>query len=150
RANRVPGIFTPEVPSRQALGVAMLRGVDPDRLNERTTVGLFFRQAARFGDRTLVRFHDGAGWRGLSWRSFQELVVRVASRLLAEGAEPGDRVVIMAENCVEWLYCDLAIQAAGCVTVPIYPSTPAGAAQGIVQGAGARVALVADVLADRL
>jgi long-chain acyl-CoA synthetase len=128
----------------------MLRGVDPERLNDRTTVGLFFRQAARFGDRTLVRFHDGAGWRGLSWRRFQELVVRVAARLVGEGAEPGDRVVIMAENCVEWLYCDVAIQAAGCITVPIYPSTPAGAAQGIVQDAGARVAFVADELSDRL
>ena len=136
--------------SRESPGVAMLRLVDPERLSDRTTVGLFFRQAARFGDRTLVRFHDGTSWRGLSWRRFQDLVMRVAARLVAEGAAAGDRVVIMSENCVEWLYCDLAIQAAGCVTVPIYPSTPAGAAKGIVEDAGARVAFVADELSDRM
>src|SRR5215472_14735918 len=130
--------------------MAMLRHVDPERLNERTTVGLFFRQAARFGDRTLVRFHDGAAWRGLSWRRFQDLVVRVAARLVAEGATAGDRVVIMSDNCVEWLYCDLAIQAAGCVTVPVYPSTPAVAARVIVEDAGARIAFVADELSDRM
>ena len=128
----------------------MLRHVDPERLNERTTVGLFFHQAARFGDRTLVRFHDGTGWRGLSWRRFQDLVLQVAARLVAEGAVAGDRVVIMSENCVEWLYCDLAIQSAGCVTVPLYPSTPAGATKAIVEDAGARVAFVADELSDRI
>ena len=132
------------------VGLAMLPDVDPERLSDRTTVGLFFRQAGRFGDRTLVRFHDGDGWRGLSWLRFQELVVRVAARLVAEGAQAGDRVVIMSENCVEWLYCDLAIQAAGCITVPIYPSTVARAAQEIAEDAGARLAFVADELSDRL
>jgi len=128
----------------------MLRHVDPERLSDRTTVGLFFRQAGRFGDRTMLRFHDGAGWRGFSWLRFRELVVRVAAHLVAEGAQAGDRVVIMSENCVEWLYCDLGIQAAGCVTVPIYPSTVAGAAQEIAEDAGARLAFVADELSDRL
>jgi len=128
----------------------MLPDVDTGRLSDRTTVGLFFPQAARFGDRTLVRFHDGAAWRGLSWRGFQDLVVRLAARLVAEGVQAGDRVVIMSENCVEWLYCDLGIQAAGCVTVPIYPSTAAGSAQEIAMDAGARLAFVADDLSDRL
>ncbi|HEY4025624.1 MAG TPA: long-chain fatty acid--CoA ligase [Candidatus Dormibacteraeota bacterium] len=124
--------------------------MDAERLNDRTTVGLFFRQAARFGDRTMVRYHDGDGWRGVSWKRMAELTERVAARLVGERVELGDRVAIMAENCVEWLYCDLAIQAAGAVSVPVYPSTPADMAQLIVEDAGARVAFVADGLADRL
>ena len=56
----------------------------------------------------------------------------------------------MSENRVEWLYCDLGIQAAACVTVPIYPSTPAGSAQRIAEDAGARLAFVADELAESL
>ncbi len=128
----------------------MIPAMEPERLDDRTTVGLFFRQAARLGDRTLVRHHDGAGWRGLSWSRFRDLTLRVAARLVREGVAPGDRVVIMSENRVEWLYCDLAIQAAGAVTVPIYPSTPAKMAQAIAEDAGARLALVSDELADRL
>jgi long-chain acyl-CoA synthetase len=128
----------------------MLSRVDPESLSERTTFGLFSRQAARFGDRTLVRFHDGQAWRGLSWGRMAELTSRVAARLIGEGVQAGDRVAIMAENRAEWLYCDLAIQACGAVTVPIYPSTPANTAQVIADDAGTRLAFVDDGLADRL
>jgi long-chain acyl-CoA synthetase len=128
----------------------MLWIVDAEQLNERTTVGLFFRQAARLGDRTLVRHHDGETWRGHSWKHMSGLTLRVASRLVGEGVGAGDRVVIMADNRLEWLYCDLAIQAAGAVTVPIYPSTPARTAQTIVEDAGARLGFVGDDLRDRL
>jgi long-chain acyl-CoA synthetase len=124
--------------------------VEAERLGERTTIGLFFRQAARFGDRTLVRYHDGSGWRGASWNRAAELALRVAARLVGEGVQAGDRVAIMAENRVEWLYCDLAIQTAGAVSVPIYPSTPARTAQVIAEDAGVRVAFVDDQLRDRL
>jgi long-chain acyl-CoA synthetase len=128
----------------------MLCLVDPERLSDRTTFGLFARQAARFGDRTLVRFHDGEAWKGLSWNRMGELSTRVAARLIAEGVQAGDRVAIMADNCVEWLYCDLAIQASGAISVPIYPSTPAQSAQVIADDAGTKVAFVDDSLADRL
>jgi long-chain acyl-CoA synthetase len=124
--------------------------VDAEKLGERTTIGLFFRQAARHGDRTLVRYHDGEGWRGASWSRMGELATRVAARLVGEGVQAGDRVAIMAENRVEWLYSDLAIQAVGAVTVPIYPSTPPRTAQAIAEDAGIRVALVDDGLRDRL
>src|SRR5215471_10499166 len=86
---------------------SMLCLVDAERLNERTTVGLFFRQVTRFGDRTLVRHHDGASWQPHSWREMSDLTLRVASRLVGEGVGAGDRVVIMADNRLEWLYCDL-------------------------------------------
>ncbi|HYW23876.1 MAG TPA: long-chain fatty acid--CoA ligase [Terriglobales bacterium] len=124
--------------------------MDPQLLGERTTIGLFFRQAARHGDRTVVRYHDGDGWRGASWSRMADLCLRVAARLVREGVHAGDRVAIMAENRVEWLYCDLAIQAAGAVTVPIYPSTPARTAQVIADDAGIGVAFVADELRERL
>jgi len=128
----------------------MLRAVDAERLDERTTVGLFFRQAERCGDRTLVRHHDGEAWRPHSWREMADLCLRVAARLVAEGVRAGDRVGIMADNRLEWLYCDLAIQTAGAITVPIYPSTPARTAQAIAEDAGLGLAFVDDALRDRM
>jgi long-chain acyl-CoA synthetase len=124
--------------------------VDVQKLGERTTIGLFFQQAARHGDRTLVRYHAAGGWRGASWSRMADLALRVAARLVQEGVHAGDRVAIMADNRLEWLYCDLAIQTAGAVTVPIYPSTPARTAQVIVEDAGIDVAFVDDELRDRL
>ncbi len=124
--------------------------MDAERLSDRTTVGVFFRQVERYGDRTLVRHHDGEGWRPHSWNEISELSLRVAAGLVREGVEAGDRVIIMADNRLEWLYCDLAIQAAGAVTVPVYPSTPARTAQASVDDAGARLGFVGDKLRDRL
>jgi long-chain acyl-CoA synthetase len=124
--------------------------MDPELVDDRTTIGVFLRQAARQPDRTLVRYHDGARWLGLSWARMRELTLGVAAHLVAEGTRPGDRVALMAENRVEWLYCDFGIQAAGCVTVPIYASTPAQMAQVIADDAGARIAIVDDEMAGHL
>ena len=38
------------------------------------------------------------------------------------GVSKGDRVAIMANTRPEWFLTDLAIMAAGAVTVPVYPS----------------------------
>src|SRR5256714_3613601 len=80
----------------------------------------------------------------------RDLALRVAARLVSEGVNAGDRVVIMSGNRLEWLYCDMAIQAAGAVSVPIYATTLASVAQKIVANAGADLAFVADDLAGRL
>ena len=45
-------------------------------------------------------------------------VAALAASLKAIGLQPGDRVALVSENRPEWLISDLAIMAAGCVTVP--------------------------------
>jgi len=78
-------------------------------------------------------------------------VLAVASALLELGVKPGDSVVLMSENRVEWIYCDLAIQSVGAVTVPIYPSSPPELAQKIAADSGAMLAIASGVkLAGRL
>src|SRR3546814_21126797 len=47
-------------------------------------------------------------------------VRRLARGLAALGVRPGDRVVLVSENRPEWAMDDLAIMAAGAVTVPAY------------------------------
>lgn len=46
----------------------------------------------------------------------------LGSALLQHGVQPGDRVGIWAGNSPEWLLSDFAIQMAGGITVPAYPS----------------------------
>nr|RNF71680.1 hypothetical protein EC580_01515 [Acidithiobacillus sulfuriphilus] len=38
------------------------------------------------------------------------------------GVQPGQRVLLMAPNSVEWAMMDFAILAVGAATVPAYPS----------------------------
>jgi long-chain acyl-CoA synthetase len=122
----------------------MLRNVDAERISDRTTIGMFARQAAGLEQRTYVRHHDGGDWRAVSWSQMREWAQRVAVHLLDAGVEPGDRSAILAENRLEWLVCDLAIQMVGGVTVPIYPTVPTRTVQHILDHSGSRMVFVAN------
>ncbi len=97
--------------------------VDVARIADRTVPGIFFRQADRRRDAVLMRHFDGSRWIAVTWDEMADLTLRVAAGLVAAGVEPGDHVILIAENRIEWLYCDLGIQAAGAITVPVYPSS---------------------------
>lgn len=62
---------------------------------------------------------DGA-YRDIGWETFESQLRAYARGLLARSLRPGDRVAIMAPNGPQWVWADLAIQACGAVTVPVY------------------------------
>jgi long-chain acyl-CoA synthetase len=101
-------------------------------------------QARRLGGREYVRFQQDGAWHSLSWKEFAERGLRVAEGLVAAGLKPGDRVALLSKNRIEWLLCDLGIQAAGCVTVPIYPSSQPRIVRHIVNDSGARMLIASD------
>jgi long-chain acyl-CoA synthetase len=125
--------------------------VDSERISERTVPGVFFRQVDRLGPRNLFHHYQNGGWKELSWEESGRLVGRLAAALVEAGVAPGERVLLMSENRLEWLLSDLAIMTAGAVTVPVYQSTPARTAQQIVENSQARLAIVSgEALAGRL
>jgi len=126
--------------------------VNPDAIADRTTVGVFFRQAARFGDRPLVHYRASEpSWNVATWADMKRFVLAVASALVETGVKAGDSVVLVSENRVEWIYCDIAIQSVGAITVPIYPSSPPELAQKIASDSGAVLAIASgEKLAGKL
>jgi long-chain acyl-CoA synthetase len=104
-------------------------------------VGVFFRQAARYGDRALVHFQSGDQWKVHSWNDAQRNVLAVASGLIDAGVRAGDSVILISENRVEWICCDWAIQSIGAITVPIYPNSPPEMAQTIAVDCAATFAI---------
>jgi long-chain acyl-CoA synthetase len=85
-----------------------------------TIVEMFFSQVERYGDRAALLHRRGDHYHPVSWRQFGKSVREIACGLIALGLKPGDRVAIMSYNRTEWAIADLAIMAAGGVTVPIY------------------------------
>jgi long-chain acyl-CoA synthetase len=79
---------------------------------------------------------------GLSSKEVFERIRDLSLGFRTLGLSGGDRVAIIAESRPEWLLCDLAILAAGAVTVPIYPTLSASQARYILQDSGARLAIV--------
>jgi long-chain acyl-CoA synthetase len=77
-------------------------------------------------------------------------VLAVASGLIESGVQAGDHVILMSENRLEWLYCDLAIQATGAITVPIYPNVSDDIAQRIAVDCQAVMAIVSETTKDAM
>ncbi|MEJ6023807.1 class I adenylate-forming enzyme family protein [Ramlibacter sp. PS4R-6] len=61
--------------------------------------------------------HDSR--RDLTYRQWDERASRLASGLLATGLVPGDRVVLLAYNCIEWMEIYVALARCGLVAVPV-------------------------------
>jgi long-chain acyl-CoA synthetase len=118
---------------------------------DRTTVGLFFGQASHYGDRPLVHHRVGDVWTVTTWADMKRAVLAIGSALIGAGVKPGECVVIMSENRIEWLECDFAIQSIGAITVPIYPTSPVEIAQKIIDNSAPVLAIASDSqMASRL
>jgi long-chain acyl-CoA synthetase len=106
-----------------------------------TTAGMFLAQASRLAAEPIAHHHRDDRWRDTSWAELREQALRVACGLVGAGMEAGDRALLLSENRVEWLACDLGIQLAGGVAVPIRHSAAPEAAQAIARSSQAFLAI---------
>ncbi len=73
-----------------------------------------------------------------------EQIRDVSLGLSAFGLDAGDRVAMIAESRPEWCITDLAVLAAGGVTVPVYPTLTAAQVHDILNNCGATIAVVSN------
>ncbi|MDR3419371.1 MAG: FadD3 family acyl-CoA ligase [Nevskia sp.] len=100
----------------------------------------------RFPDRTAVVGEDG---RSLSYTELDRLRVEAARALLALEVQPGERVAVWAQNCVEWVVAALAIHSAGAVLVPVNTRMRGAEVAYVVERSGARVLFCAGRFLDQ-
>ena len=105
-------------------------------------VSLFLKQADRNGDRPFLWAKHHGAWQSLSWSEAARQVCVLAENLCKLGLKRGDRVVLVSENRPEWCIADLAIMAAGCVTVPTYITNTERDHLHILDNSGACAAIV--------
>jgi long-chain acyl-CoA synthetase len=105
-------------------------------------VSLFLTRAAAKGDRPFLWAKRDGEWRSTSWTEAERQVAALAASLKRIGLEPGDRVALVSENRPEWLIADLAIMAAGCVTVPTYTTNTTRDHAHVLGNSGARAVIV--------
>src|ERR1700694_2861245 len=120
------------------------RELNPDAISDRTTVGVLFRQAARYGDRPLVHYTVGKAWNTATWTDMTRCTLAVASALVEAGVKAGDHVVLLGPNSLSWLHCDFGIQAVGAIAVPIYSGTVPETVQTIIENCEAVMAIASD------
>jgi long-chain acyl-CoA synthetase len=105
-------------------------------------VAMFFARAGEKGDAPFLWHKTDGGWRSQSWRSVAEQISSLAQGLKSIGINRGDRVMLVSENRPEWLIADLAIMAAGGVTVPAYITNTERDHQHILDNSGAKAVIV--------
>jgi long-chain acyl-CoA synthetase len=105
-------------------------------------VQMFFGQAARLGDAAFLWQKKDGRWVSLSWAEAAVRVAKLAEALTALGLAPGERVVLVSENRPEFCLFDLAIMAAGGITVPTYTTNTPRDHLHILENSGAAGAIV--------
>jgi long-chain acyl-CoA synthetase len=105
-------------------------------------VAMFFTRAEEQGDRPFLWAKRDGAWTSISWADAARQVASLAKALGALGLKAGDRVMLVGENRPEWCISDLAIMAAGCVTVPAYTTNTERDHQHILENSGACAVIV--------
>jgi len=124
------------------MALTQVSGMTPrpveDTANLTTT--LWEKAASSASREILFSSADGTTWQGTTWGQLADRVRSAAAGLIAMGIEKGDRVALMSGTRIEWTVADLAILAAGAVTVPIYETSSVGQCEWILSDSGAKVA----------
>lgn len=90
-------------------------------------------------------------WEKTNTQTFVDRARKLAKGLIALGVQPGDRVGLISPNRLEWNIVDIAIQQAGAINVPIYPTISESDYQFIFIDAHIKVCFLAgDELFDKV
>ncbi len=82
---------------------------------------LLERNAALFGDRKVAMREKEFGiWQEFTWQEYREQVKYFSLGLVTLGLSRGDKVAIIGDNRPEWVWAEVAAQAAGAVPLGLY------------------------------
>ena len=112
-------------------------------MNQLANVGDALRlYAGIFPDKIGARDLD----RAMTFRQWRDRSARLANALLGLGLKKGDRVCVLAYNCVEWVEIYAAMAFSGLVMVPVNFRLVGPEIQYIVENCEARAIIVQDEL----
>lgn len=87
-----------------------------------TVISTFLERCSSTPDAVAFRRKVNGEWTPVTWAEYETYVRRVANGLRSLGLETGDMAAILSGNRMEWHIADIATEAIGGVTVPIYPT----------------------------
>jgi long-chain acyl-CoA synthetase len=106
---------------------------------------MFYDRVEQTPNREAYRYPDeNEVWHSLTWAQTGEQVDRIAAGLVALGLEPEQRVAIVSGTRFEWIFADLAVNAAGAATTTVYPTTGVDDEKYILADSASRVVFAED------
>ena len=113
-----------------------------DERDASTICSLWVARAKASADKTAMLVKRDAKYQPVTWSEIRRDANRVAAALVAIGIEPGDRVVLVSKNRYEWIVCDLGIQLARAVNVPVHASLAGAQVAYQIVDSGAKAVIV--------
>ena len=81
-------------------------------------------------------------YKPITWGEVKEDVTSIASYLIEQGIQSGDRVAILSENRYEWAVVDFAIQMVSAINVSLYATLPPKQCEFILKDSEAKLFFV--------
>jgi long-chain acyl-CoA synthetase len=82
---------------------------------------LLERNAGLFGDRKVAMREKEFGiWQEFTWRDYRDHVKYFSLGMVSMGLSRGDKVAIIGDNRPEWVWAEVAAQAAGAIPLGLY------------------------------
>ena len=100
-------------------------------------IKLFYDQAIEKGEAPFLWSKKGGEWQPVTWAETAQKVSDLSNGLQTLGVKQGDRIGLVSESRPEWPIADLAIMAAGGITVPAYVTNGIEDHKHILEDSGA-------------
>lgn len=112
------------------------------QVTERTINEIFRNRMRKYGDRLAVEKKRKGAWEQATWNQYYDRARSTGLGLVSIGVKKGDRVSLVSENRLEWLYADMGTLGIGAVLVPIYSTLTAEEMEFIVGHSESKVLIV--------
>ncbi len=109
---------------------------------ENTINKVFRNRAEKFADRVAIEKKIQGRWESATWTDYRDRARAVGLGLYALGVRKGDRVSLLCENRLEWLYTDMGSLGIGAVLIPIYTTLTAEEAEYIIRNSESKILVV--------
>jgi long-chain acyl-CoA synthetase len=125
------------------LTVASHTGSPTALRNIHSLVDMLAHSVAHHSAETLFLTKSDGAWHPTSYAAFEQQVNHLRGGMAALGVGPGDRVGIIANNCIEWAAAGYATYGLGAAFVPMYESQVDKEWAFIARDAGIKLLFVA-------
>ncbi len=103
---------------------------------------VLFERVGELGERTFIKLQRKDRFDEISWKNFGSKVRETILGLYSSGIRKGERVAILSENRLEWLFADIATLAGGLPNVVISPRLSETMILKVLGHSGARAVFV--------
>lgn len=109
---------------------------------ENTINQVFKNRVDKYRDRTAIEKKLRGSWESATWSQYYQRARAVGLGLHDLGVRKGDRVSLLCDNRLEWLYTDMGTLGIGAVLIPIYTTLTGEEAEYIIDNSESKIFIV--------